>query len=88
MGEGIRRKTTYPTPPVVCQRPKIAGGRMALPPGIFGSIRKIYGHGLLKTSLENRSKMYPDSSKYVQTVQDVSGQLKLCPDSPKCVRIG
>ena len=72
----------------VQQRPKNAGGRVALPPGRFGSIRKIYGHGLLKTSLENKSKMYPDSSKYVRTVQDVSGQLKLCPDSPKCVRTG
>ena len=61
---------------------------MALPPGRFGSIRKIYGHGLLKTSLENRSKICPDSSTYACTVQDVSGQLKLCPDSPKYVRRG
>ena len=89
MGEGIRRKTTYPTPPVVCQRPKIAGGRMALPPGIFGSIQKIYGHGLLKTTLENRSeqpKICPDSSRCVQTAQIMSGQLKLCPDSPRYIQ--
>ena len=70
------------------QRPKNAGGRVALPPGRFGSIRKIYGHGLLKTSLENRSKICPDSSKYVRTVQDVSGQLKLCSDSLKYVQTG
>ena len=37
------------TPP---QRPKNASGRVALPPGRFGSIRKIYGNGLLKTSLK------------------------------------
>ena len=59
---------------------------MALPPGRFGSIRKIYGHGLLKTSLENRSKICPDSSKYVRTVQDVSGQFKMFPDSSNYVR--
>ena len=29
-------------------------------------------------------KIGPNSPKYVRTVQDVSGQLKLCPDSPKC----
>ena len=41
------------------QRPKNADGRVALPPGRFGSIRKIYGNGLLKTSLKNRSAKLP-----------------------------
>ena len=58
------------------QRPKKAGGRVALPPGRFGFTRKILGYGLLKTSLE----------KMVQTAQYMSRQFKLCRDCPKCVR--
>ena len=64
------------------QRPKNAGGRVALPPERFGSIRKILDHGLLKTSLEKG--LY--SPRYVRTVQNVSGQPKICLDSPKYVR--
>ena len=73
---------------IVIQRPKNAGGRVALPPGRFGSIRKILGHGLLKTSQKNTSeqpKLCPDSSKYVRTVQDVSVQFKIYPYSSKYV---
>ena len=43
----------------------MSGGRVALPPGRFDSIRKILGHGLLKTSMENiyrQAKMCPNSS--------------------------
>ena len=36
-------------------RPKNAGGKVALPPGRYGSIRKILGYSLLKTSLKNSS---------------------------------
>ena len=64
----------------ITQRPKNAGGRVALPPGRFGSIRKIYGHGLLKTSLKNRFKICPDSSRCFRTAQIMSGQPKMCPD--------
>ena len=62
------------------QRPKNAGGRVALPPGRFGSIRKIYGHSLLKTSLKNRFKICPYSSRCFRTAQIMSRQPKMCPD--------
>ena len=80
----------------LAERPKNAGGRVALPPGRFGSIRKIYGHGLLKTSrkivpkyvwtIQNMSgqpKMCPDTSRFVRTVQDMSRQFNMCLDSSK-----
>ena len=54
-----------------------------MPPGRFGSIRKIYGHGLLKTSLKNRFKICPDSSGCFRTAQIMSGQPKMCPDRLK-----
>ena len=62
------------------QRPKNAGGRVALLPGRFGSIRKIFGHGLLKTSLKNRFKICPDSSRCFRTAQIMSRQPNMCPD--------
>ena len=62
------------------QRPKNTGGRVALPPGRFESIRKIYGHGLLKTSLKNRFKLCPNSSRCFRTTQIMSRQPKKCPD--------
>ena len=59
---------------------------MASPPGRFGSIRKIYGHGLLKTSLRNRFKICPDSSRCFRTAQIMSEQLKIHPYRLKCVQ--
>ena len=67
------------------QRRKNTGGRVALLLlGTFGSIRKILGQGLLKTSLENTSgqlKICPDTVR--RTVKGVSGLLNICPDSSK-----
>ena len=72
----------------MAQRPKNAGGRVALPPGRFGFIRKIYGHGLLP-SLEKRSeqpKICPDRSRCVWTTHIMSGQHKMCQDSSNYVQ--
>ena len=77
----VGRSSHYTENQVSTRGPKNVNGRVALPPGRFGSIPKILGQ-----NMSGQPKMCPDSSRCVQTVQDMSRQLQMFLDSSKCVQ--
>ena len=74
----VGRSSHYTENQVSTRGPKNVNGRVALPPGRFGSIPKILGQ-----NMSGQPKMCPDTSRCVRTVQDMSRQFNMCPDSSK-----